>query len=55
MPKEMKTPRGTMRRLRRRNMAQFNAIRESRKRNTGTIRVNSPTLEMLNKYIGRPA
>jgi len=51
--KTMRTPRGTARRKRRKNMERFNAERRDRlARTTGTIKVNAPSLQMLDKYIG---
>lgn len=52
--KKMKVPRGSARALRRANMTAFRAAQRARKaRSTGTIKVNAPSLDMLNKYIGR--
>ena len=52
--KKMKVPRGSTRALRRKNMTAFRAAQKARRaRPTGTIKVNAPSLNMLNKYIGR--
>ena len=53
--KKLKHPHGYARMMHRRNMATFNAERRAKlQKPTGTIRVNSPTMEMLNKYIEKP-
>ncbi len=52
--KTMRVLRGTARALRRQNMAKFRAAQKARQqRSTGTIKVNAPSLEMLNLYIGK--
>lgn len=54
MAKQMKVPRGSARALRRKNMTIFRVAQKARRaRSTGTIKVNAPSLDMLNKYIGR--
>ena len=54
--KKMRVSRGTARALRRLDMVRFKRDRRERlQQASGTIKVNAPSLDMLNKYIGRPA
>ena len=54
MGKQMKTPRGTARKLRRSDMHRFQAERRARLAAlTGTVKVNAPSLQMLGQYIGK--
>lgn len=54
MTKKLKVPRGSMRALRRKNMARFAAERKARLAAlTGTIRVNAPSLNMLSQHIAK--
>jgi len=52
--KHLKVPRGTARRLRRSDIVVFRAKQRQRAQAfTGTVKVNSPTLQMENRYIGQ--
>ena len=54
MSKKMKVPRGTARRLRRADIVRFKSEQRAKRQVfTGTIKVNAPTLEMLNKFISK--
>ena len=51
--KKMRVSRGTARALRRLDMVRFKRDRRERlQQASGTIKVNAPSLDMLNKYIG---